>query len=364
MQFMKYALIISVALVLICACGEQQQPVDMSGDNATSKQSKYEIGTVTEKPLASYIKLPGQLKPFEEVNIYAKVNGFVKSVLADRGTTVHTGQVLVTLEAPELESQLQSATSKYVQAQENAVASKEKYRRLKEAAAEAGAVAPVDIDNALSRMKADEAVVLSEKSNVESMSNIKNYLTITAPFNGMIVQRNVSSGALVGPGSKSNDLPMLVLQHLEKLRLEVYIPEAYVDKVDLKRPVTFVFNAMPGKENKATISRSANALSSLRSEAIEIDINNHSLDLKPGMYAEVKVPLLSAAKSLLIPNNAIVRSTERQYVITVNNGKTRFVDIREGLKTKDSTEVFGDLVGSGAIILHATDEIKEGAVIK
>lgn len=362
---MKYAIIITtVAIGFLCACGEQQQPVDMTGGNAAGKQSKYETGTVTEKPLASYIKLPGQLKPFEEVNVYAKVNGFVKAVLADRGTTVHKGQVLVTLEAPELESQLQSATSKYVQAQENAVASKEKYRRLKEAAGEAGAVAPVDIDNALSRMKADEAVVLSEKSNVESMSNIKSYLTITAPFNGMIVQRNVSAGALVGPGSKSNDLPMLVLQHLEKLRLEVYIPEAYVDKVDLKRPVTFVFNAMPGKENHATISRSANALSSLRSEAIELDINNHSLDLKPGMYAEVKIPLLSEAKSLLLPNNAIVRSTERQYVITVKEGKARLVNIQEGLRATDSTEVFGDLKGGDEIVLHATDEIREGTAIK
>lgn len=363
---MKYYSLSMTALTisLLCACGQQQQPVDMTGDSTTNTHSKYEIGRVAEKPLASYVKLPGQLKPFEEVNIYARVNGFIKEVLADRGTTVHKGQVLITLEAPELESQLQAATSKYVQAQENAVASKEKYRRLKEAASEAGAVAPLDLDNALSRMRADEAIVLSERSNVESMSNIKSYLTITAPFNGVIIQRNVSAGALVGPGSKSNDQPMLVLQHLEKLRLEVYIPEAYVDKVDLKSPVSFVFNAMPGQENKATISRSANALSSLRSEAIEIDINNHHLDLKPGMYAEVKIPLLSQAKSLLIPNNAIVRSTERQYVITVKEGKAMLVNIQEGLRTHDSTEVFGTLAGGDEILLHATDEIREGTVIK
>lgn len=362
---MKYSLIITaVAISLLCACGEQQQPVDMTGGSAAKTSTKYEIGTVSAKPLSSYIKLPGQLKPFEEVNIYAKVNGFVKNVLTDRGAAVHKGQVLVTLEAPELESQLQAATSRYVQAQENAVASKEKYRRLKEAALEAGAVAPLDLDNALSRMRADEAVVLAERSNVESMRNIQSYLTLTAPFNGMIVQRNVSAGALVGPGGKSSDLPMLVLQHLEKLRLEVYIPEAYVDKVDLERPVSFVFNAMPGKENKATISRSANALSSLRAEAIEIDINNRDLHLKPGMYAEVKIPLLSEARSLLLPNNAIVRSTERQYVVTIKNGKAKLVNIQEGLKNNDSTEVFGELGDGDEILLHATDEIREGTVIK
>ena len=72
----------------------------------------------------------------------------------------------------------------------------------------------------------------------------------------------------------------------------MYIPEAYVDKVDLKRPVTFIFNAIPGQTHSANISRSANALSNMRSEALEVDIDNKTQTLKPGMYAEVKIPLL------------------------------------------------------------------------
>jgi membrane fusion protein, multidrug efflux system len=361
---MKYILCIAIASLLFASCSNEHKPKDMTEKNDSTEHSRYEIGKVVEQPLASYVKLPGQLKPFEEVNIYGKVNGFVNDVLVDRGTRVRKGQVLVTLDAPELRSALQSAMSKFVQAQENAAASKEKYRRLKEAAKEAGAVAPLDLDIALSRMKADDAIVSSERSNVESMQNIESYLTIVAPFNGVITQRNVSAGALVGPGSKSNDQPMLVLQHLEKLRLEVYIPEAYVDKVDLKSPVSFVFNAIPGQERKANISRSANALTNLRSEAIEIDLDNKEQQLKPGMYAEVKIPLLSEAKSLLIPNHAIVRSTERQYVIAVRDGRATFVSIKEGLRTKDSTEVFGDLASGDEILLHATDEVPEGAKIR
>ncbi len=361
---MKYISCTILLALFVSSCSNEQKPKDMTAKTDPEAQSRYEIGKVIEQPLASYVKLPGQLKPFEEVNIYGKVNGFINDVLVDRGSRVRKGQVLVTLDAPELRSSLQSAMSKFVQAQENAAASKEKYRRLKEAAKEAGAVAPLDLDIALSRMKADDAIVSSEKSNVESMKNIEGYLTIIAPFNGVITQRNVSSGALVGPGSKSNDLPMLVLQHLERLRLEVYIPEAYVDKVDLNRPVSFVFNAMPGDERKANISRSANALTNLRSEAIEIDLDNKDQKLKPGMYAEVKIPLLSEAKTLLIPNHAIVRSTERQYVVAVREGKAFFVSIQEGLRTKDSTEVFGDLANGDEILLHATDEVLNGMKIK
>ncbi|MFT3827503.1 MAG: efflux RND transporter periplasmic adaptor subunit [Chitinophagaceae bacterium] len=363
---MKYnCLLLSFILLSMAACTERQKPVDMTGKKATvGSTSKYETGQVVEKPLSSYVKLPGQLRPFEEVNIYAKVNGFVKQVMVDRGSTIRKGQVLMTLEAPEIASQVQAAMSKYMQAQENAVASKEKYRRLKEAAKEEGAVAPLDLDNALSRMKADEAMVMSEKSNVASINNIESYLTVTAPFDGIIVQRNVSAGALVGPGSKANDQPLLVLQYLQKLRLEVFIPEVYVDKVDLKSPVHFTFNSIPGKENAATISRSANALSSLRSEAIEIDISNKTQQLKPGMYAEVKIPLLSNASSLLVPNNAIVRSTERQYVIVIRDGKAVITDIKEGLTAQNFTEVFGNLHAGDEIVLHATDEIKEGTIIK
>ncbi|MCO5236967.1 MAG: efflux RND transporter periplasmic adaptor subunit [Chitinophagaceae bacterium] len=364
---MKKENLLLVMLTLFLAltgCQEDLQPVDMTRtSNTTKNESRYEIGAIVEQPLASYVKLPGQLRPYEEVNIYAKVNGFVKTINVDLGSVVKKNQVLLELEAPEIESQVQVAMSKFTHAQENAAASRDKYRRLLDASKEAGAVAPLDLDNALSKMKADDAVVMSEKSNMEAMSNIKGYLKVTAPFDGVIIQRNVSAGSLVGPGSKA-DIPLMVLQHLQKLRLEVFIPEAYVDKVDLKRPVRFRYNAMPGMEQTATISRSANALSSMRSEAVEIDINNTEQTLKPGMYAEVKIPLLSSASSLLVPNHAIVRSTEKQYVICVKDGKAHYTDIQVGLTTNDFTEIFGDLHNGDEIILHASDEIREGTTVK
>lgn len=355
-----------VACLVLISCGGNHKPVDITERRAVKQvnSSRYEIGTVKAQPLASEVKLPGQLRPFEEVNIYAKVNGFVKTVEVDRGSVVKANQVLLTLEAPEMESQVQVALSKLTQAQENAAASRDKYRRLLDASKEVGAVAPLDLDNALSRMKADEAIVMSEKSNMELMNNMKGYLRVTAPFDGVIVQRNISAGTLVGPGSKANDLPLLVLQQLQKLRLEVFIPEAYVDKVDLQRPVTFTYNAMPGVTHQAKISRSANALSSLRSEAVEIDVQNKDQSLKAGMYAEVRIPLLSNATSLLVPNHAVVRSTERQYVIGVQDGKAVYKDVKVGLTSNDVTEVFGDLKDQDQILFHASDEIREGTVVK
>ncbi|GAB2698770.1 efflux RND transporter periplasmic adaptor subunit [Mucilaginibacter koreensis] len=357
-----FTITISALLFTLYSCSGPEKPVDLTAKKADA-ESKFEIGTVSEKAMLSYVRLPGQLKPFNEVNIFAKINSFIKQIYVDRGSIVHKGQLLAVLEAPEMASQAQSAQARYLQAQETANASREKYRRLKEAAKEEGAVSPLDLDNALSKMKADEAVALSEKSNATSVSDVQDYLRIRAPFDGTIVQRNVSAGALVGPG-KSTDQPMLVLQDTRKLRLEVMIPENYVDKVDLQQPVSFVFNALPGQENKARISRSSNALGSQRSEAIEVDVPNGNQLLKPGMYGEVKIPLLLGSKSLLVPNSAIIRSTERQYVVKVINGKAVYADVKEGIAGEQSTEVFGNLKAGDRIVLHAGEELKEGQIIK
>ncbi len=352
---------ISTFVLMLSACSNKEKPRDFSGKTGKTGL-EYEVGTVIQKGLSSEVRLPAELKPFEEVAIYPKVNGFVKDLYVDRGSAVKKGQLLLTLEAPEIEPQLQAAQSLYLQAQEVAQASKDRYDRLKDAAKEAGAVSLLDLDNALSKMKGDQATANGQRSNVSAVKDLQSYLTIRAPFDGVIIQRNVSPGALSGT-SKNGQQPLLLIQHLQKLRLEVFIPEAYVEKVDLKQPVYVNFTAIPGLNIKAMISRSANSLGSGRSEAIEVDVKNDDLKLKPGMYGEVKIPLLSASKSLLVPNDAIVRSTERQFVIKVVKGKAFLTDVREGLAGSDSTEVFGNVNPGDHIVLHATDEIRQGTKI-
>jgi RND family efflux transporter MFP subunit len=355
---MKYRFYLLIAVTgLFAACSGNQKPVDLTPQ--IKAIAKYQFAFVSEKALSTSAQLPGQLVPFNEVNLFPKVNGFVKEMLVDRGSIVKKGQLLVILEAPEMESQLQSANSKYLQAKENADESREKYERLKEAAKEPGSVSPLDLDDANSKMKADQAMVQSQASNVASVKTMESYLRIYAPFDGMIIQRNVSPGALVAPG-KATDQPMLIIQDVHKMRLTVSIPEDYVDKVDLRQPVSFTFNAMPGQVQTAKISRSANSLGTMQQEAVEIDVLNQNGQLKPGMYAEVKIPMLSGAKSLLVPNSAIIRSTEREYVIKDSMGKASLINIKEGLASNDSTEVFGNLKANDKVLVHASDEIKQG----
>ena len=357
----KYYLL-TVVTGLFAACSGNNKPVDLTA-HTKKTAGKYQFGTVSEKALSTSATLPGQLIPFNEVNLFPKVNGFVKQLFADRGSIVKKGQLLVILEAPEMESQLEAANSQYIQAEADAQAGKEKYDRLKEAAKEPGSVSALDLDDASSQMKASEAKAQAQHSNVQGVKTMLGYLRIYAPFDGMIIQRNVSPGALVAPG-KTGDQPIFILQDIHKMRLTVAIPEDYVDKVDLKQPVTFTFNALPGLVQTAKISRSANSLGTMQQEAIEIDVLNKNGQLKPGMYAEVKIPMLSGAKSLLVSNNAIIRSTEHEYVIKDSSGKAALVNIKEGLVSNDSTEVFGNLRANDKILIHASDEIKQGDSIQ
>jgi membrane fusion protein (multidrug efflux system) len=344
-------------VTMFAACSGNNKPVDLT--TKSTKANQYQFGRVMEKALSNSAQLPGQLIPFNEVNLFPKVNGFVKELYVDRGSMVKKGQLLVVLEAPEMESQLQAANSQYIQAKEDALASKEKFTRLSEAAKEPGSVSPLDLDNARDKMNGDEAMVQSQHSNVQSVQTMLDYLRIYAPFDGMIIQRNVSPGALVAPG-KTSDQPMLVLQDIHKMRLTVAIPEDYVDMVDLTKPVTYTLNAFPGNVQTATISRSANSLGSMQQEAIEIDVTNDNGLLKPGMYAEVNIPMRSGSKSLLVPNSAIVRSTELEYVVKDSLGKADIITIKEGLAGKDSTQVFGKLQVNDKVVLRANDELKQG----
>ena len=143
----RFCLLLTIA-GFFAACSGNNKPVDITASAAKETASKYKLGNVTEKALSSTARLPGQLNPYNEVNIFPKVNGFVKTLFVDRGSIVSKGQLLAVLEAPEMESQLQAANSRYLQAQENARASTEKYQRLKQAASEPGSVSPLDLNNA------------------------------------------------------------------------------------------------------------------------------------------------------------------------------------------------------------------------
>jgi len=335
-----------------------------STTKAPAAHSSYVFGEVAEAEIGSVVHLPAVLRPYEMVDIYPKINGFIKEIPVDRGSRVRTGQLLLRLEAPEIEQQYMAAKAKYLQAYSLSLASKDDYDRLIVANKMPGTVSAHDLELAKAKMIADSATSQAEMANYKALGATRDYLTVTAPFDGVITERNVHPGALVGPNLKTDDKPMLILQQESKLRLVIDVPEVYSNQLTEHTLVSFRVSTLPGKVFRGAISRAAGSLNmKYRSEAIEVDVKNDNGLLKPGMYAEVNLPVQRNTHSMVVPAAAVVVSQERKYIITVDGDKAHWVDVVTGNSRNDSTEVFGVMSPHARIIVNANDEIRDGTSV-
>ena len=339
-----------------------------------------EVVKVVEQPLSVTLSLPGELTPYQTVALYARVTGFVKTIAVDRGSRVRAGQQLAVLEAPELgaqkaeaQSKLQSAEAQLATIRAKAEASASTYERLKAASATPGVVAGNDVVLAQKAMEADQSQISAATQNVEaarqalkSVSDVEGYLRITAPFGGVVTERNVHPGALVGPtGGPGTATPIVRIVESNRLRLVVPVPEAYTAGVTNGTSLTFTVAAYPGQAFNGTISRISQSVDvATRTMAVELDVNNADGRLAPGTVSQVKWPVHRTVPSLLVPNGSVANTTGRTFVIRVRNGRTEWVDIKTGLTSGPLIEVFGDLKPGDNIAARGTDELKAGAAVQ
>jgi len=344
-------------MILLASCGNSGQDKKIP-DQPVEK--KYTTMALEPHMIQGKVQLPGVMQPFQFVQIFPKVNGFVKDVLVDRGTVVKNGTLLIRLEAPELEQKVAASKLTYTQARAMYLTSKDRYMRLLETSKTPGTISPYDLSAAESKMQADSATSQGEYANYKAEQDMYAYLSVYATFDGVITERNVHPGALVGPGSDASK-PMLILQQQSKLRLVVAVPEQYSAQINNGEMVHYKVNALPGQDFSGAISRSSGNLNSnFRSETIEVDVLNPKNLFKPGMYAEVTLPISGSANAFVVPKSAVVTTTERKYVITANEGIAKWVDVTEGNQQNDSTEIFGRLQQGDKVITNASYQVKDG----
>ena len=324
----------------------------------TTEAPTYQLACVEQGAVSTTIKLPAQLSAFQEVNIFPKVNAYVKTVKVDIGSAVTRGSLLMELEAPELDEAVVQAKARYARSQADFAIDREKYNRLLEAARTAGAVSPLDLSTLKAKYQADSSVSNAEKANWELQETMKSYLRVVAPFAGVITERNVHPGALVSASAK--DKPMLELKQIDKLRLQVEIPEDLLSSIRSQDSVSFFVSALRGKKLTGHIVRkSSNINSQFRSERMEVDVNNKEGLLSPGMYVDVLIYSNGNNKAFQLPSTCVVTSTERKYVLVKKGNVIRKVDVITGGRGIDKIEVFGNLQVGDSVISHASEDIKE-----
>ena len=314
--------------------------------------------TLKKLPVLKKLTFPAELIPIEKAEINARVQGYVKACKVDIGDQVKRGQILVILDAPELVAGYAQAVSEAQTAYAKQLTSKDRYQRLLNAASVAGIIAAAEMESARNQMMADSSAAGAARSKLMAASQLKDYLTIRAPFDGIVTQRNADRGALVGTtGSK----PLLTLENMGILRLRIPVPETYSTTVPDTTVVEFTVDALPGKAFPATLSRKSGSISlTNRTETWEFDFQNAARILKSGMYASVTLKLGRQELSFLVPSSAIVTTLEKKFVVRIKEGRAEWVDVKTGFNQNDKIEIFGAVQEGDVLLTSASDEVKQG----
>ena len=350
------SLIFSIAAIAACS----SSPETKTEEKKVTKVINYPTTEVQFINPEYEISVPAELKPYEQVDVHAKVGGFVKQLLVDRGDYVRKGQLLAVLEAPEMEQSYLSSKSSEQKIYNDYIYAKQAYERLEVASQTSGAVAGIELDRARTAMKSAKSAYDASKAGTAHSSQLKNYLRITAPFDGVVSERNVSVGALLGPGA---NIPLFRIAQGNKLRLTLSLPEKHVASIQENMPVQFTVSSQPGHVFQAKLSRTSGLLDQRdRSLTLEFDVTNDEGKLKGGDYAQAKLKLKRKEPSFWIPNNSILTTQSGIFVLGVQDNEVRRIVVKEGIRLDTLTEIFGDIALHQKIIIKPSEEIKEGKI--
>lgn len=323
------------------------------------------------------IKLPGELKAWNKSLLYPKVKGYVSSILADRGTTVKKNQILARLEAPELVAAFSEAKARVAMAEAVRIERQSKYKatrgtyqRILSSSRTKGAVSDNELELAYANVLADSSAVRAAEESLfaaiahsEAQQQLISYLTIRAPFDGTISERNNSPGDLVGP--EPGNKPMFTLEDVSKLRLTIAVPENLSNAINTGGGATFMIQAEPQQHFVANYARSARSLlENNRTMITEYDFVNRDGRLKAGMYAEVNLPTQRTDPSLFVPKSSVLHTTEGVFVIGVNSDEAHWIKIEKGNVLDSLVEVFGELKEGDAVVKKVHDELRNGSSVR
>ena len=236
-----------------------------------------------------------------------------------------------------------------------------------------GVLAENDVAVAGQAVSADRGLVDAAEQNIaaareslKSVSQSEAYLTITAPFAGVVTTRSLHPGALIGPASGAGgSAPILQIVDDRRLRLVVPIPEAQIGSMKMGQPVSFMVPAYPGRAFKAPIARIARAMDEKsRTMPVELDVINRDGSLSPGSFATVTWPQERGYPTLFVPATAVTNDQQHTFVIRVRDDKAEWVTVQTGQTVNGEMEVFGDLAAGDQVVKIATDAIHSGDAVR
>ena len=385
----KRTVSIAAALCFMAVACKSNNP--SATENTTPPAS---VVAVTRATLANTLTVAGEFLPYQEVELHAKVAGYIRHINVDIGDKVKAGEVLATLDVPELQAQVQGAQAgvRQTQAQilraKNDVARAEANyaavhsaaQRLKQASdARPGLIAQQELDDAQAKDQESAAQVDAAKSAFEAMqqqlgvsqaqqqqvTSMADYSRITAPFDGIVTWRYADTGALIQAGtSNAGSAPVVKIAQVSTLRLRLPVPGDIVPFVHDGDSASIHIDAL-NRTIMGKVNRSTGALDpATRTMQVEVDVPNRDGSLAPGMYAEVTLNVRRSGDALVVPVQAIDRS-EAQPVVLVVDGQNRVEKrtVQTGITTANRVEVVSGLHEGEQVIVANQSSFQPGELV-
>lgn len=344
--------------VLVCMGGilSCNQPKLEPKTDSKPKADSVAVFLLQSAALDKTISLPGELLPNEKVQVYGKISAYVKKLYVDIGSHVQYGQVIAILDAPEIQSKIVESKQKLESVRSKWSTSNDVFKRLTEASKTEGVIAPADLERAKNQLATDAAQLAAANAELRSTQETAEYLTLRAPFSGIVTRKNVDVGAYVG---KPGEIPLFEIEDNATLRLHIAIPEALTGTKVKDGKVQFSLKAIPGKKFDGNLSRKSGSLDlNSRSEVWEFTVANTDHTLKSGMFADCKLNIQREARSFFVPFSAVVTTLEKKFVIKVEKNQAGWVDVGQGVSLPDKVEIFGNLKEGDTLVLKSNEELK------
>lgn len=316
------------------------------------------------KPLNATLELPGRLEAYSRAPIYARVSGYLKGWYVDIGAQVKAGQLLAEIEAPDLDQQLLQARADLTNSQAAAKLSGATLARRKTLLA-SNFVSQQEIDERSADLASKEAQVNSMQANVARLVALASYKNVTAPFDGVVTERNTDVGALISGGTGSG-AAMFVVSDVKKLRLYVNVPQSYLPGIRMGSAATVTVPEYAGRTFPATIEASSQSVDiASGSTRMQLAIDNPKGELRPGAFANVKLALSSNAQPLSIPASALIFNSSGLRVATVSPGdRVLFKTVTIARDLGREIEIATGLSADDRIIVTPLDGIADGDPVR
>jgi multidrug efflux pump subunit AcrA (membrane-fusion protein) len=324
--------------------------------------------------------LPGNTQAFTDTPIYARTSGYLKKWYFDMGARVKQGQLLAEIDTPEIDRQVQQARADLQTAQANYNLAQTTATRW-EFLLKTNSVSKQETDQALSNVKATQAIVDSNTANVHRLEELQSFEKVYAPFDGVITARNTDVGALItagaspgtgsgtvttaAPGGNPAARELFHMAALHTIRVFVAVPEVYAGAAVNGAVVSLTVDASPGRIFRGTLVRNSNAIDpASRTLLVEVDVVNRDGQLLPGAYTSVHFKIPGQAHSVTVPANTLLFRTEGLRVGVVRNGQAQLTPVQIGRDYGSRVEILSGLAPTDNVILDPVDSLISGTPVR